>query len=103
MRMAPTTDMATLDLGVAAFVLLWGAPFVVAGMLGTWRPALALAALPVAYAIWHLLDAFALDPREVEQATVIGLARMVLLTSAACAALYAIGRWLRLRGERGVA
>ena len=34
---------------------------------------------------------------------VIGLARMVVLISAACAALYAGGRWLRLRGERGVA
>ena len=93
----------TLDLGLAAFLLLWGAPFAVAGMLGAWRPALALAALPLAYAAWGLIDAFAFDPHAPEQARGVEIARMVLLISATCAAHYGAGRWLRLRGERGLA
>ncbi len=95
--------MMILDAGLAAFLLLWGAPFLVAGMLGAWRPALALAALPLAYAAWGLIDAFAFDPHAGARALGLGRARMVLLISAACAAHYGAGRWLRLRGERGLA
>lgn len=95
--------MAMPDPGAVAFLLLWGTPFLVAGMLGAWRAALALAALPAAYAGWGLIDAVLLDPREAGRAAALDLARMVLVISAFCAAHYAAGCRLRLRGERGAA
>ena len=90
--------MAALDLGAAAFLLVWGMPFLVAGRFGAWRPALLLAALPVAGAGWGLIRALALDPRAAERAAAIDLAGMALVVGALCAAHYAAGCRLRPRG-----
>ena len=95
--------MTSFDLGLAAFLLLWGAPFAVAGVLGAWRPALALAALPLAFAAWGLLDAFAFDPRPAAKLRGVEIARMALLISATSLAHYAAGRWLGLRDREKAA
>ena len=94
--------MALLDLGTAAFLLVWGAPFFVAGMLGAWRAAAAIAALPVLSAAWGLLDALA-QGGGAERVARIDAALLVLLAVAICAALYAAGRARRPGGGREAA
>ena len=89
--------MALLDIGTAAFLLVWGAPFFVAGMLGAWRAAAAIAALPVLTAAWGLLDALTLGGGA-ERAARIEAAVLVLVAMAFCAALYAAGRARRPGG-----
>ena len=82
--------MAVLDPGTGAFLLVWAAPFFVAGMLGAWRAALACAALPAASAAWGLLGG--LGAHEAERAARIDAALMVALVGAICLLSYLAGR-----------
>ena len=86
-----------LDPGTAAFLLVWAAPFFVAGMLGAWRAAAAIAAPPAAFAAWGLLGG--LGAPAVERAASVDAALMVALVGAICAASYAAGRSRRLAAD----